>query len=482
VSPVVDAVVVGSGPNGLAAAITLARAGLGVEVYEGADEAGGGCRTAELTLPGFLHDYCSAVHPLLASSPFFQLLDLPGMGIELRTPEVAFAHPLDGGRAAAAQGSVAHTAADLGSDGEAYRRLLEPLVAAADTVVGAAVSPLRPASAAGALRHPAALARLAVDGAASVERLARRFTTPEAAGLLAGVGAHSMLPLDAPLSGGFALVLAVLAHHVGWPVVAGGSGAIATGLVAELTALGGQLHTGQWVRHLDELPPARVTLLDVTPRQLLGLGSDRLPPRYRRALRRFRYGPGIFKVDWALSGPLPWTAEVCRRAATVHVGGTYAEIASAEAAVAAGWHPERPFVIVVQPGVVDPLRAPAGQQTLWAYCHVPAASTLDVTSAIEAQIERFAPGFTELILARATTDAAAFEGYDPNYVGGDINGGAATLRRTVLGPTATWDPYKTPIDGLYLCSASTPPGGGVHGMCGMGAARAALGYLARRRR
>jgi phytoene dehydrogenase-like protein len=480
VRPTADAVVVGSGPNGLAAAITLARAGLAVEVYEGATEPGGGCQTAELTLPGFHHDVCSTVHPLLASSPFFQLLNLPALGIHLRTPEVAFAHPLDGGRAGAVHGSVAQTAATLGVDGEAYRHLLEPLVAGADGVVGAALSPVRPAAAIRAWRHPTAVTRFAGHGMGSVERLARRYATDEAAALFAGVGAHAMLPLDAPLTGGFALLLAVLAHQVGWPVIEGGSGAITSGLMAELTSLGGQVHTGRWIRALDDLPAAPLVLLDVTPRQFLDLGGAGLPARYRRALRRFRYGPGIFKIDWAIAGAMPWTAEACRRAATVHVGGTLAEIARAEADVAAGRHAEHPFVIVVQPGVVDATRAPSGSQTLWAYCHVPAGSTLDVTAAIEAQIERFAPGFTELILARVSTDAVAAEAHNLNYVGGDINAGAAGIRQTIVGPTWAWDPYRTPIDGLYLCSASTPPGGGVHGMCGVGAARSALRYLARR--
>jgi phytoene dehydrogenase-like protein len=465
-----DAVVVGSGPNGLAAAVTLARAGLAVAVYEGAETPGGGCRTEELTLPGFAHDVCSTVHPLLAASPFFRRAGLGGL--KLLTPEIAFAHPLDGGRAAAVRGSVRQTADSLGTDAGAYRRLLGPLTDDAGAIVESALAPLLTVPS-----HPIAMSRFGLRGLWPVSTLARGLRTEEARALLAGLGAHSMRPLSAPGTGALALLLGMLAHTVGWPVVEGGSVRIAEALLAELRAGGGEVHAGRWIARIEELPRARLTLLDVTPRQLLELAGGRLPAGYARSLRRFRYGPGICKLDWALSGPVPWTAEPCRETATIHVGGTLEEIARGEADVAAGRHPERPFCIVVQPTVLDRARAPEGRHILYAYCHVPAGSTIDMTARIEAQIERFAPGFGDLVLARATVTAADSERHNPNHVGGDINGGAATLRQTLLRPTATRHPYRTPLAGLYLCSSSTPPGGGVHGMCGEGAARSALGSL-----
>jgi phytoene dehydrogenase-like protein len=466
------AIVVGSGPNGLAAALTLARAGVAVEVVEGADTPGGGCRTQELTLPGFWHDVCSSVHPLAAASPFFRQTGLAAHGVRLRAPRVAFAHPLDGGRAAAVHGSVAETAIGLGADAAAYRRLFGPLVRDAEQIVPAVLEPLRSVPS-----HPASVVRFGLTGLAPASWLALRFSTEEGRALLAGAAAHAIRPLNAPLTSGFGLLLTMLAHSVGWPVVEGGSARLVDALTAELAALGGKVVTGSWISSLTDLPPARAVLLDVTPRQLAALAGDRLPSGYAAALRRFRYGPGICKVDWALAGPVPWAAEACRDTATVHLGGTLDEIARSESEVAAGRHPERPYCIVVQAGVADPTRAPAGKQTLWGYCHVPPGSTVDMTGRIEAQIERFAPGFRDIVLARATTTAALAEQHNPNYVGGDINGGAATLRQTILGPAARWNPYRTALPGVYLCSASTPPGGGVHGMCGYGAARAALADL-----
>ena len=468
-----DAVVVGSGPNGLAGALTLARAGLAVEVLEGAESPGGGCRTQELTLPGFAHDVCSTVHPLLAASPFFARARLTGL--TLKTPEVAFAHPLDGGRAAAAVTSPAQTAASLGADAGAYRRLFGPLVDDAAAILPALLAPLLTPPA-----HPLALARFGLRGLWPLTALGRTFRTAEARALLAGLGAHSMRPLSAPGTGAFALLLGMLAHAVGWPVVEGGSARITDALLRELAAAGGELQVGRPIATLQELPSAPITLLDVTPRQLLELARGRLPSRYRRALGRFRYGPGVCKVDWALAGPVPWTAETCRRAATIHLGGTLEEIAHSEAQVAAGAHPQRPFCIAVQPCVADSTRAPEGRQTFYAYCHVPAGSTHDMTARIEAQIERFAPGFGDLVLDRHSVTAAQTEAHNPNYVGGDINGGAATLRQTILRPAPGLHPYRTAIPGVYLCSSSTPPGGGVHGMCGEGAARAALADLRRR--
>ncbi len=468
----VDAAVVGSGPNGLAAALTLARTGLTVDVYEGAATAGGGCRTAELTLPGFHHDVCASVHPLVAGSPFFRAAGLATRGLKLITPQVAFAHPLDGGRAAAVEGSVDETARGLGQDERAYRRLMSPLVRDAELIMPTVLAPLRSVPA-----HPLAMGRFGAVALLPARVLARWFQTTEAQALLAGVAAHSMMPLGAPLTGGFGLVLAILAHGVGWPVAEGGSARITSALVEELASLGGQVTTGRWITSLDELPRARAVLLDLTPRQFVSFAGERLPRRYGRALERFRYGPGVCKVDWALAGPVPWQAQACRQTVTIHVGGSLAEIARSEAEVAAGRHPERPYCIVVQPTVADPPRAPSGQHTLWAYCHVPAGSPQDMTGRIEAQIERFAPGFRDVVLARVTRTAAEAESHNPNYVGGDINGGLATLRQTLLRPSARWNPYRTALPGVYLCSAATPPGGGVHGMCGYGAARAALADL-----
>jgi phytoene dehydrogenase-like protein len=467
-----DAVVVGSGPNGLAAALTLAGAGLRVQVFEGAAEPGGGCRTAELTLPGFVHDVCSAVHPLAAASPFFRGLDLAGHGVRLLAPKVAVAHPLDGGTAGAISGSVAETAGRLGADGGAYRRLMEPLVRDSEPVLSMVLAPLR--------SLPDRLlpaARFGAEGLLPAGVLAGRMRTPEAKALIAGVAGHSFRPLSAPLTGAFGLTLMLLAHTTGWPVVEGGSGGLVAAMTAELAARGGSVTTGGWIKRLDELPKARLMLLDVTPRQLLGLAGDRLPAGYRHAMQRFEYGPGVCKVDWALDAPVPWAAEACRESATIHVGGSFAEVARSEADVNAGRHPERPFCLIAQPGVVDPTRAPEGKQTLWGYCHVPSGSDVDMSGRIEAQIERFAPGFRDLILARSVRTATDMERYNPSYVGGDISGGAGTLRQTFGRPTLRWNPYRTPLGGVYLCSASTPPGGGVHGMCGLWAARTALADL-----
>jgi phytoene dehydrogenase-like protein len=471
-----DAIVVGSGPNGLAAAVVLARTGLSVEVYEGAATPGGGCRTDELTLPGFRHDVCSAVHPLLIASPFFRQVDLAARGVELCTPRVAFAHPLDGGRAAALVSSVDETAESLGGDASTYRRLFTPLVRNIDKILPTVLAPMFRSIP----RHPVAMARFGLTGLLPAHRIARRFKTEEGRAIVAGAAAHSMLPLSAPLTGSFGLLFMMVAHALGWPVVAGGSEHIVGALCAELESLGGRVVTGRRVESLDELPRAKTVLLDVSPRQFLDLAGARLSRRGRRPLERFRYGPGVCKVDWALSGPVPWEAPACRDAGTVHVCGPLEEVERSEADVNAGRHAERPFCLIAQPGVVDPSRAPGGQQTLWGYCHVPAGSTTDMTEAIEAQIERFAPGFKDLILARSMMTALDMEAYNPNYIGGDINGGISDLRQTILRPTPRWNPYRTALRGVYLCSASTPPGGGVHGMCGLGAARAALADLGAR--
>jgi phytoene dehydrogenase-like protein len=453
----------------MAVAVCLARAGLRVRVLEGAPTPGGGCRTEELTAPGFLHDVCSAVHPMLVASPFFQSVDLAGRGVQLRSTPVAFAHPLDGGRAAAVIGTVDDTADELGIDAATYRRVFKPLVRQSKGILDTFLAPLRSPP-----RHPLAAARLGLPGLASAQRFAGAFKTDEGKAIVAGTAAHAMLPLTAPLSGAFPRLFTLLAHSVGWPVVEGGSARIIDALVAELGALGGTVECGQWVKHLDDLPPAAAVVLDVTPRQLIELAGDRLPSRARHALSRFHYGPGVCKVDWALSGPVPWAAERCREAITVHVAGNFDDVARSEDEVNRGRHPERPYCLVSQPCVADPTRAPAGHHTLWAYCHVPNGSDVDMTERMEAQIERFAPGFRDLVLARHTCTAVGTEQHNPSYVGGDINAGASTLRQTLLRPTAQWNPFRTAIDGVYLCSASTPPGGGVHGLCGQYAAQTVL--------
>ncbi len=465
-----DAVVVGSGPNGLAAAVTLSAAGLRVLVLEGSPAIGGGCRTEELTLPGFLHDTCSAAHPLAVASPFFQRFDLAARGVRFAGSDVVFAQPLDGGRAAVVTRSVGATADRLGRDAAAYRRLLGPLVRDCGALTDLLLSPIR--------RPPAhlnaGLAVFGLNGLRPAAGVARRFRTPEARALVAGAAAHGMMPLTRPPTGAVGLMLTALAHAVGWPVAEGGSARITDAMAAAVIEAGGAIETGRWVRSLTELPPARAVLLDVAPRALLSIAGDRLPPRYRNALRRFRYGAGVCKVDFALSGPVPWANEACRRAGTLHLGGTYAEIAAAEAQVAAGQHPDSPYVLVTQPGVADPTRAPAGRRTLWTYCHVPAGSTVNMSGRIEAQIERFAPGFRDLVLARHTLTAADEEARNPNYVGGDIAAGMQSVRQTVFRPVAQWNPYRIPVPGLYLCSSSTPPLPGVHGRCGELAALTAL--------
>jgi phytoene dehydrogenase-like protein len=466
-----DAVVVGSGPNGLAAAIALAREGLSVLVLEGRETVGGGLRTEELTLPGYRHDVCSAIHPLALASPFFRSVPLEEHGVEWIHPPAPLAHPLDSGRAVVLERSLRDTADGLGGDGDAWLELVGPFARSADDLLDDVLAPLRPP------RHPLLLSRFGLRALRSAAGLcSSAFDGEEAQALFAGNAAHSMLPLEARATASFGLVLALLGHAVGWPLAQGGSQTIADALVSYLRSLGGEVETGRPVTSLAELPPARATLLDVTPRQLLALGGDRWPARYRRALERFSYGPGVVKVDYAMSGPVPWRAAGCRRAATIHLGGTLQEITAAEAEVARGGLPGRPYVLVAQQSLFDPTRAPEDGQTLWAYTHVPNGShaTAEAATAIERQLERFAPGFGDLVLARSVLGPAELQERNPNNVGGDINGGSAHLRQLFARPVARPVPYKTPLDGLLLCSSSTPPGGGVHGMCGYHAARAAL--------
>lgn len=468
-----DAVVVGAGPNGLAAAITLARAGRSVVVYEAAATPGGGSRSAELTLPGFMHDVCSTAHPLAIASPFFRSLDLARHGLEWIQPDVPVAHALAPGRSVVLERDVNAMQESLGRDGPAWVRLFGPLAGEANRLLPMLLRPVVRLP-----RHPVLMARFGLPALLPASALARlAFRDAEARALFAGMAAHSMLGLNQPISSSFGLVLGLLGHAVGWPLARGGSGRIADVLATEARSLGVEIVTGREIRSLAELPPARAILLDLTPRQVVAIAGDGLPAGYRRALERFRYGSGVFKVDWALSGPIPWRDPALGRAGTVHLGGTLRDVAASEAAVAVGRHAERPFVLLVQPTLFDPSRAPAGRHTAWAYCHVPSGSTVDMTAAIEAQLERFAPGFRDLVLARATKDTSAMEAYDANYVGGDINGGIQDLRQALFRPAARWNPYTTPVPGLYLCSSSTPPGGGVHGMSGFLAARAALGRL-----
>jgi len=467
--PTHDAVVVGAGPNGLAAAITLARAGRSVLVVEGKETIGGGTRSAELTLPGFVHDLCAAIHPLGVASPFFRGLPLAGYGLEWVFPPAAIAHPLDDGSVILVQRSVAATAAQLGGDAAAYRRLMGPLAADWRNVLEEMLGPLR------FPRHPVSMVRFGLPALLPAATLAKMlFRGERARAVFAGMAVHAMLPLEWPATAAFGLMLGILAHAVGWPMARGGSQHIADALAAHLRSLGGKILTDRPIEHFDDLPPARAILFDVTPRQLEKIAGDRLPAPYRRKLRGYRYGPGVFKVDYALDSPVPWRAAECLQAGTVHLGGTLDEIAASERAVWRGEHPERPYVLFVQQSPFDPTRAPAGKHTAWAYCHVPHGSTVDMTGRIEAQIERFAPGFRERILARSTRTAAEMVAYNPNYIGGDINGGVQDLRQLYTRPVASLNPYATPASGIFLCSSSTPPGGGVHGMCGYFAAQAAL--------
>ena len=469
-----DAVVIGAGPNGLAGAVALARAGLRVLVAEAGATVGGGTRTAPLTLPGFVHDVCSAIHPLGIGSPFLRTLPLARYGLRWIHPPLPLAHPLDDGSAVVLDRSPARTAAGLGPDARAYRRLFAPLLHDWPALLDAVLGPLRVPA------HPWVLARFGLPALLPARLLATlAFRGERARALFAGMSAHAMLPLEEPLSAAAGLLLGVLGHAVGWPLAAGGSQAIADAMAAYLTDLGSTVITGRRVHSLDELPRADIILCDIGPRELLRIAGERLPAGYRRQLRRFRYGPGAYKVDYALDGPIPWIAPECARAGTVHLGGTLPEIAAAERAASTGRAPERPFVLVAQQSLFDPARAPAGCHTAWAYCHVPNASRAGMTAALEAQIERFAPGFGRRILARAVTTPRAFEHYNPNYVGGDINAGRADLRQFFTRPVPSLDPYRTPLRGLYLCAAATPPGGGVHGMCGYHAAQAALHDLTR---
>lgn len=471
--PEFDAVVVGSGPNGLAAAAEIARNGHSVVVLEAMDRIGGGVRTEELTLPGFKHDVCSGIHPMGAFSPFFNSLPLSEHGLEWVHPEFPLAHPMDDGTSVIVHRSVDETAGELGVDAGAYRRLMGPMVRNVAKLGANFLGPhlLRP-------RHPIAMAHFGMSALLPTKTLLhRRFKGERARAVLAGNAAHAILPLTKPMTGGFALMYNIFGHSVGFPAPRGGSQAIADSLASYLNGLGATIETGQRISRFSEIPTSRVVIFDVDPRQVSSIAGAHLPDRYRRKLERFRYGPAVFKIDWALDGPIPWKDDRAARAGTLHLGGTFDEIAASEAETAAGKHPERPWVILAQHSTFDDSRAPAGKHTAWGYTHVPNGSTRDVTEIVENQIERFAPGFRDLVLARSIRTAKDIEAYNPTLVGGDIASGATDLKQMIARPVLRWSPHSTPNPKLFLCSQSTPPGPGVHGMCGYFAAKAALKRL-----
>lgn len=463
-----DAVVVGSGPNGLAAAIELQRNGLQVLLLEGRKTIGGGMRSAELTLPGFKHDICSAVHPMAAGSPFFSSLPLEQFGLQYLRPEVCAAHPLDSGEAGVLFSSFEQTAKGLGSDEEAYRKLMNPIIESWPKIASDVLAPLH------FPRHPFLMARFGLKAISSAERLAKRFSTQTGKALWAGMAAHSIQPLSNITTSAIGLVLMTAAHRQGWPLPKGGTQLLADALAGYFRSLGGVIQTDTYISSLAQLPSAKAVLFDITPRQLLTIAGHRFSSLYQCQLKKYRYGMGVFKIDWALDDVVPFTNPECRLAGTLHIGGTLNEIADAEHMTSGGKHPDKPFVLLAQPGVVDATRAPQGKQVLWGYCHVPNGSTKNMTEIIESQVERFAPGFRERILARHTMNTNEMEQYNPNYIGGDINGGILDIGQLFTRPALRWSPYRTSAKGLYICSASTPPGGGVHGMGGYHAARRVL--------
>lgn len=468
-----DAVIVGSGPNGLAAAITLAQAGLSVAVFEAKSTIGGGMRSAEITLPGFIHDICSAVHPLGIGSPFFASLPLQNYGLQWIQPQTPLAHPFENGSAITLEKSIETTIAKFTNqspaDATAYKNLMDPFVKNWEKLAPDILAPLHfPA-------HPLLMARFGYYGIQSAQGLAlRTFKTQRVRSLFAGLAAHAIMPLDMLLTSAFGIILGTLGHAVGWPFPRKGSQSIANALAAYLQSLGGKIFTNTNITSIDQLPKSHFKFFDVTPKQLLAIVGDRFPESYRRRLEKYQYGPGVFKIDWALSDPIPWRAQECSQAGTVHLGGTLEDIARSERKVWEGKIPDKSFIILAQPSLFDPTRAPEDKHTAWAYCHVPNGSIVDMTKQIENQIEEAAPGFKDCILAKSTKNAPQFEQYNPNYIGGDINGGVEDLGQLFTRPVARWNPYSTPLKGVYICSASTPPGGGVHGMCGYHAARSAL--------
>lgn len=463
-----DAIVVGSGPNGLAAAIALQQKGLSVLVVEGESTVGGGLRSKELTLPGYVHDVCSAVHPMAAGSPFFNSLPLEQYGCSYIYPPLAAAHPFDDGTAAVLKSSAQETAALLEEDKNAYLRIILPVIKSWPAMAADILGPLHmPGS-------PVKMARFGLKAFTSASRLAKKFSTKKARGLWAGMAAHSMQPLSHLTTSAIGLVLMTAGHIKGWPIVRGGSQMIANALSAYFMALGGKIETDFYVRSLEQLPSARAVLFDITPRQLLQIAGHKFTSIYKWQLQKYRYGMGVFKIDWALDAPIPFTSGACRTAGTVHIGNTFEEIAASEQLTWNGAHPDKPFVLLAQQSLFDPSRAPEGKHTAWAYCHVPHGSVVNMTEAIEQQVERFAPGFRERILARHIMNTGQVEAYNANYIGGDINGGVIDIGQLFTRPALRFSPYRTSVKGMYICSSSTPPGGGVHGMCGYHAAKRAL--------
>lgn len=463
-----DAIIVGSGPNGLAAAIRLALEGLKVKVFEASATVGGGMRTAELMQPGVHHDICSAIHPMAASSPFLKQLPLSDFGLEWIQPQYPVAHPLDNGKAVVMQRSLEATANDLGIDSASYKNLMQPIAENWDALTNDFLGPLT------IPKHPFLMARFGLNAIQPAQRLQKKFETEEAKALFAGLAAHSILPLDAPVTAAIGLVLGAAGHSVGWPLPKGGSQSIANAMTRYLQSLGGEVETDFEVTSIDQLPSHQCILFDLTPRQLIEIAGDRLPEWYVNRLKKFRYGSGVFKIDYILKEPVPWSDPRCQKAGTVHLGGTFGEIAAAEKLLDENKHDDKPYVLVAQQSMFDESRTPDDRHTLWAYCHVPSGSTRDMTEEIDNQIERFAPGFRDVVEERQTMNTSQFEEYNANYFGGDINGGRQDIWQLFTRPIHLINPYATPADGVYLCSSSTPPGGGVHGMCGYHAAMLAL--------
>ncbi|SOD12622.1 phytoene desaturase family protein [Pedobacter xixiisoli] len=463
-----DAIVVGSGPNGLAAAITMQQQGLSVLLIEGKDTIGGGMRTQELTLPNYLHDVCSAIHPMALGSPFFSTLPLAQYGLEFIDAPIQAAHPFDDGSVAFLSRSIDETVNSLGLDGKRYRKLISPIVENWEELAQDTMGPLR------FPQHPFLLAKFGLNAIQPASLLVKGFKTKAARGLWAGMSAHAIQPLSNWASSAIGLILSAVGHKHGWPIPKGGSQAIANALAAYFVALGGEIQTGNFVKKLDDLPSHKALLLDLTPKQILKIASEKLTSSYQKQLEKYRHGMGVFKVDWALDGSVPFTNELCGKAATVHLGNTFEEIAQNEKITSKGQHPEKPFVLLSQQSVFDQTRAPEGKHTVWAYCHVPNGSNKDMTTAIENQVERFAPGFKDRIIAKSTLNTQQLAAYNPNYIGGDINGGIIDLQQLYTRPTLSITPYRTSHPSIYICSSSTPPGGGVHGMCGYHAAKTAL--------
>lgn len=467
-----DAIIIGSGPNGLAAGIRLAQEGLSVKIFEKEDTIGGGTRTLELTQPGFHHDICSAIHPMAKASPFLNSLPLEEYGLKWIHPEVPMAHPLDDQPAGALFQSLDKTVDHLDEDGKTYRKWITPFIDGWDELLIDILAPFSPIP-----NNPILMARFGLKALRSAHGFAKRYQTKKARAIFAGLAAHGIMPFDATATTAIGLVLGTAAHTVGWPYPKGGSHAITRAMAQHFQSLGGEIETDAQITAVDELPESKTILFNITPQQILDISGDKLPHSYAKKLQRFEYGQGVFKLDLALSEPIPWKDNICQKAGTVHVGGTLEEIAASEKQSASGKHPEKPYVLVAQQSLGDDSRAPSGNHTGWAYCHVPNGSTKDMTEPIIRQIERFAPGFQDCIIEMHKMNTKSMQAYNPNYIGGDINGGRADITQLFTRPAGLFDPYHIPKTNMYIASSSTPPGGGVHGMCGFHAAESALRRL-----